>query len=149
MKAMLHFVALWLVLSGVSYAETMTVDADRFEVNREAKHGVFTGNVVLVRPDLTLRCARLEGNFGKSNAPMLATGGVVIVRQGSDGTETAKGTRAEYSTSTGFLVMVGNVTLTQGGHTLVGDRLEYDVKAGKARLTSASKVRATIKDEGN
>lgn len=128
----------------------MTVDADQFEVDRAAHMAVFTGNVVVVRSDMTLRCDRLEGEFNKNSAGVLvATGHVVITRTSAGGAETATGSRADYNPKGGLVVMTGGVTLTQGGHTLKGERLEYDIKAGKARLTSPNRVRASMVEEGN
>lgn len=147
MNPMMRLIALMVLLASPVMAATMTVDADVLEVNRAAKQAVFTGNVVVIRPDMTLRCARLEGDFGKALNRMVATGGVVIVHKSPDGDVVAKGPRAEYSPTQGGIVMTGGVTLTQGGHTLVGDRLDYDMKAGKARLSSANRVRATMAEE--
>lgn len=143
---------LWMVLVMVAApvwaASTMTVDADQFEVDRAANTAVFTGNVVVVRTDMTLRCDRLEGEFGtKAAGKLVATGHVVITRTGASGSEQATGARADYNPKTAMLVMTGGVTLTQGGHTLVGERLDYDMKAGKARLTSANRVRATVTED--
>lgn len=129
------------------YGATMTVDAARLEVDRKRGEAVFSGNVVVVRPDFKLTCDTLTGDFAsKKLTEMVAVGNVVMVKTGGDG-ETVKGDRAVYNPSTGVVVVTGAVVLTQGGTTLTGSRLEYDVQAGKARLTGNGSVQATM-DEG-
>lgn len=137
-----------LVLTPALWAASMTVDADRLEVERASDKAIFTGHVVVKRPDMTLTCARLEGDYAKGKpTTMVATGGVTITRMADGDTETATGRQATYTPGSGLLVMTGDVTLTHGGHTLTGERLEYDVKAGKAKLTSPNRVRATLADD--
>jgi lipopolysaccharide export system protein LptA len=142
--------ALLLLPSAALAAEQTTVDAARLEVDDNAGTATFTGGVVVDQPTLHLTGARLVVDYGKGKAgrggitKMTASGNVVIVRKGGDVPETAKGATAIYYPATQRLTLLDNVTLTHGANTLTGDRLDYDIKAGKANVTSKSRVRANL-----
>lgn len=142
-----------LLLSAPAWGlEQTTIDADRLEVDDAAGTATFTGNVVVVQPTLTLNAGKLVADYAKGGggiSRMTATGNVAITRKGADVPETAKGDVAVYLPATQNLTMTGAVTLTHGANVLTGDRLVYDMKAGKVNVTSQSRVRANLGGDQN
>lgn len=142
-------IGLALLLPVSALALTTTVDAARLDVDRAAGTATFSGNVVVKREGLTLYSDRLTGNLGEHGVNTLtATGNVRIVRGSGAAAETASGDKAVYTPANGKLVLTGrSVTLTHKGNTLTGNRLDYDVKAGKASITGQGSVRGTLVGE--
>lgn len=140
-KAASSFFLVLLPLA-VQAAENSPLDvtSERLEVDQQSGHAVFIGNVKAVRGAVTLTAAQADVSYGTSKNSdidtVVATGNVVIIREGGD---TAKGDKAVYTPASGKLVMTGGtVTLTRAGHTVQGSRLDYDTIAGQAVMQGGS-----------
>lgn len=88
----------------------------------------FERDVVLTRGALRLTCDALDLTLSDSPSPTVlsatATGAVVVTR----GAQTATASRAELDAQTGVLVLTGQPTLTDGPHTMAGDRIRFWVE---------------------
>ncbi|MCP5405741.1 MAG: lipopolysaccharide transport periplasmic protein LptA [Pseudomonadaceae bacterium] len=144
-RAMRYALLLSALLAMPVWAAPITVDAARLDVDRAANTATFSGGVTIKQADLTLTAARVVGDLAAGGLrDITATGNVKIVRGSGENAETATGDKAVYTPTSGKLVLTGDVSLTRGGNTLRGNRLDYDVKAGKASMTGAGSVRGTF-----
>ncbi|KAA2235831.1 LptA/OstA family protein [Salinarimonas soli] len=139
---------------GSNSKEPIKVDADRLEVFDRENRAVYTGNVVAVQGDTTMRCTTLtifferqrgaDGAVQRTAAPAggdqndaikrIECGGPVTV---VSKTQVATGDQAVYDRAGGRVIMTGNVALSDGPNVTRGERLVYDVNAGKANIESA------------
>ncbi len=138
---------------GSNSKEPIKIDADRLDVFDRENRAVYTGNVVAVQGDTTIRCTTLtiffERQRGGAATPARAPAGggdqndairridcagpVTIVSKD----QVATGNDAVYDRVAGRVVMTGNVALSQGPNVTRGERLVYDVNAGVANVETA------------
>ncbi len=136
---------------GSNSREPIKIDADRLDVFDRENRAVYSGNVVAVQGDTTMRCASLTIFFerqrgGQGAVQRAATddqndairridcaGPVTIVSKD----QVATGNDAVYDRVAGRVVMTGNVALSQGPNVTRGERLVYDVNAGVANVETA------------
>ena len=140
---------------GIPFGPTFKTDpnapydvlADRLDVDDVAKAAVFTGNVVAVQGDMTIRSAELTANYTgsaglataadgtKTNAASLthlqARKKVTVVSK--DG-RTATGDWAEIDIKTNIATLGGTVVLTQGKNIVRGTKLLIDMNTGETTI---------------
>lgn len=99
----------------------LAISSSSSDWDLRSKRAVFTGNVVVTRADVTLRCARLEVAYapGDSIDTVVATGGVVVER----GARVARAERAELAGRTGQVTLTQGPRLLDGPNELVGERI--------------------------
>lgn len=113
------------VVAGPALAQEdkVKVTADTFVVNEANSSATFSGNVVVVRSDLTVWADEVDITYGdggmQSIKVMTATGHVRL--KTSD--QTATGERATFTPSTQVLRLSGNVTVVNSSGTLNGPEL--------------------------
>ena len=135
--------------------EPVQINAQTLEVRDKKKMATYTGNVVLVQGDTTLRCKVLvvyydadqgSGPAVKSSTPtpagseqirrIEATGSVVVTQKG----QTATGEKAIYDISDDtvrlFPAPGGNVAVTQGPNVVRGQRLIVHLDTGVSHFES-------------
>ena len=151
---------------GANSKEPIKIDADRLDVFEREGRAVFTGNVVAVQGESTMRCTSLtvlyeQGKGGAANPAAQAPGareenkdqsikrleckGPVTV---TSKTQTATSDNAEFDRQANRVVMTGNVALSEGENVTRGDRIVYDMTTGVANVEtsgSGGRVRALIK----
>jgi lipopolysaccharide export system protein LptA len=136
---------------GSNSKEPIKVDADRLEVFDRENRAIYSGNVVAVQGDTTMRCTTLtifferqpsgggavqRTNAGDQNDAIRrieCAGPVTVVSK----TQVATGDQAVYDRVAGRVIMTGNVALSDGPNVTRGERLVYDVNAGRANIESA------------
>jgi lipopolysaccharide transport protein LptA/LPS export ABC transporter protein LptC len=140
---------------GIPFGPTFKTDpnapydvlADRLDVDDVAKAAVFTGNVVAVQGDMTIRSAELTATYTgsaglataadgtKTNAASLthlqARKKVTVVSK--DG-RTATGDWAEIDIKTNIATLGGTVVLTQGKNIVRGTKLLIDMNTGETTI---------------
>lgn len=140
----------------------ITIDADRLEVLDKDKRAIFTGNVVAVRGDMTVRSSAMtvfydgdlaggQGQVKPSAAPSgsnqsvrrIEMTGKVFFNQRD---QQATGDNAVYERATETLVLTGNVVLTQCQNVVTGPRLVVNLRTNQAQVEGApgSRVRSII-----
>lgn len=134
----------------------ITIDADRLEVLDKDKKAVFTGNVVAMRGDMTVRSSTMTVFYdadlaggATANTPAAAassnknvrriemTGKVLFVQRDQQAT----GDGAVYERASETLVLTGNVVLTQCQNVVTGPRLVVNLRTNQAQVEGAPGAR--------
>lgn len=134
------------ILPGGNSKQPINIQATKLDYFDKEQKLVYTGNVLAVQGDAKLKCSVLTiflppKDQGQSSTPsstsqvrrMEATGPVTLVSKDQVGT----GNAGVYDKQLDTVVLTGNVTLSQGPNVTQGDRLEYDLKTGQARVTGS------------
>lgn len=147
-----------------SSKEPIKIDADRLDVFDREGRAVFTGNVVAVQGDSTIRCSVLtvtyeqnrggaQGGTRPASSSPGAGGDSAIKHLDCKGpvtvtskTQTATSDNAEFDRQANRVVMTGNVALNDGPNVTRGDRIVYDLNTGVANVENkpGGRVRALI-----
>lgn len=137
----------------ISADAPVKIEADKLDIQDASKSGTFSGNVVVVQGDMTLKTSKLvvyysgsaraaatgasDGGSNASSAEQkitkLEARGKVYIRSKD---QEATGEWADYHVSTRKIRLGGNVVLSQGENVLRGDQLLVDLNAGTSRLTT-------------
>lgn len=132
------------------------ITSNSLEVHQAENLAIFAGDVVAGQGTLRLTADKVEVHYqqkgeGDSQSAqtgairdMEATGNVFI----SNGSETAKGQRAEYDVEKGVITMTGQVVLTQGDNVISGQRLVIDLDEGQGRIEGRVKSVFTPQQNG-
>lgn len=122
-------------LSALKHHDTnapVNVAADRIEVQDRADRAVFSGNVVAVQGDMTLKAPRVTLAYTNTSGIEIkridAAGGVTVTSP----SETARGSVAIYDLESRLITMLGAVTLVKGDSHVSGQRLVIDMNTGRA-----------------
>jgi lipopolysaccharide export system protein LptA len=109
--------------------QQVQVTADKLSVNQDDGKAVFTGNVVVTQGAMTLKAATVRVEYSadkKTISHMYAEGGVKL----ASATDAASSQNAEYAPDTGFLLLTGDVLMTQGAAAMSGQKLTLSLKTG-------------------
>ncbi len=145
------------LLPGSGSKEPVNIAADKLDFLNKENNLIYTGNVVVVQGDSTLKASKLNIDLQKdaaggatapatpapadASAPaagnssvrhMEADGPVTLISKDQVGT----GDHATYDKGENKVYMNGNVTLSQGTNVTTGDRLIYDMTSGQAQVFS-------------
>lgn len=141
--------------------EPIKIDADKLDVLDKENKAVFTGNVVAVQGETTVRCSVMtvfyegrggQGARGATPAPAAApaaggqsndssikkidcAGPVTVVSK----TQAATSDHAEFDRANNQVIMTGNVALNDGPNITRGDRLVYNTQTGIANVENNKK----------
>lgn len=152
-----------------SNKEPIKIDSDRLDVFDREGRAVFSGNVIAVQGDSTMRCTTMnvfyEQARGANGAPaQKATGGGTM---GSDSsikkiecrgpvtvvskTQVATGDNAEFDRIGNKVYLLGNVALSDGPNVTRGERIVYDLNTGTANVETkpGGRVRALFVPGGS
>lgn len=140
---------------GSGSKEPISVEADHLEVFDKEKRAVYSGNVVVVQGESTMKSGKMivyyanEGQDGASSqpaqnaAPALGNGNSLRRLETFDGTtivskdQIAVGNQGVYDKESNRMVLTGNVALTQNGNVTKGEKLVYDLTTGVAVVEAA------------
>src|SRR3954454_3092089 len=150
---------------GANSKEPIKIDADRLDVFDKEGRAVFTGNVVAVQGDSTIRCSVMivyyeqnraqaqtagqpkppsgpPGSGDSSIKKIDCQGPVTVVSK----TQTATGDNAVYDKANNRVIVTGNVALANGPNVMRGERIVYDLDSGVANVDSKTgeRVKALI-----
>jgi lipopolysaccharide export system protein LptA len=144
---------------GSNNKEPIKIDADRLDVFDKEQRAVFTGSVVAVQGESTIKCAELtvlyeqQQQRGQGRAAPAAPsqgegairridckGPVTIVSR----TQTATGDNAVFDRTANRILLTGNVALSDGPNVTTGERIVYDLNSGVANIETkpGGRVRA-------
>ncbi len=122
--------ALALVLmGGPALAQSQVkVSADTFVLEENQKEAVFTGNVTVTHPDVTVEAQKVVVTYGEggmqSIESFVATGAVQI----KTADQNATGKQAVYDPKTQKLTLSGDVVVVNASGRLTGPSLVVDLK---------------------
>jgi len=128
--------------------QPVDVDADQLYVNDAARTAQFTGNVVAVQGDSTLRAPELHVSYEGRTADQLTAApqqgaeaarlSRLVARNGAEvaiGTDRrVTSTQVEFDAKADTALFTGDVVVTQQSNVLRGRRLLVDRKSGRSRL---------------
>jgi len=149
------------LLPGSGSKEPVNIEADKLDYLNKEQQLIYTGNVVVVQGDSTLKASVLTIDLqkndpgaggatapavpGAANAPPTAAmgpgQGSSVRHMVADGPVTliskdqvGTGDHATYDKAENRVYLNGNVTLSQGTNVTQGDRLVYDMTSGQAQV---------------
>lgn len=138
-----------VAFGGLRTDPTLPVEAtaDRLSVNQTDGTAVFEGNVVIIQGEMRLSAPEVRVTYATGDRStiesMQASGGVLLV----SGDSAAEGAAAEYSVTTGTVVLTGDVLLTQGQSTMAGNKLTVNLGDGTGVMEG--RVRTILQPKGN
>ena len=139
---------------GSGSKEPISVEADHLEVFDKEKRAVYSGNVVVVQGESTMKSGKMivfYANDGQEStaqpaqnaAPALGNGNSLRRLETYEGTtivskdQIAVGNQGVYDKETNRMILTGNVALTQNGNVTKGEKLVYDLNTGVAVVEAA------------
>ena len=150
-----------------SNKDPIKIDADRLDVFDKEGRAVFTGNVVAVQGDSTMKCSLLTVFYeagraaaaagqpaGEQQSNPLGRGDSAIRKINCKGpvtivskTQVATGDNAEFDRTRNKVLLTGNAALSDGPNVTRGERVAYDLNTGIANVEGGGqggRVRALI-----
>lgn len=137
--------SLALVFAAVPAAAQNPVEitADNFTINEGAQEAVFTGNVVVVHPSVTVWAPKVVVIYGEGGTSDIesfeATGDVKLETD----EQTATGDRAVFDPEAQTLRLSGNVTVVNATGTVKGPELLVDLETNTSTFTGGDGGRVT------
>ncbi|MGE7470775.1 LptA/OstA family protein [Bosea sp. NPDC003192] len=136
--------------------EPIKIDANKLDVLDKDNKAVFSGNVVAVQGETTVRCSvmtvfyegRGQGGTPRPTQPAAqggndgaikrieCSGPVTVVSK----TQAATSDNAVFDRANNQVIMTGNVALNDGPNITRGDKLVYNTETGVANVTSSGRV---------
>jgi lipopolysaccharide export system protein LptA len=138
-----------IAFGGIKADPTLPVEvtSDSFSVNQTDGTALFTGNVLIAQGDMRLSAGEVRVEYAKDNRTrierLLATGGVTL----ASGADAAEARDADYTISSGLVVMHGDVLLTQGVNAISGQVLTVDLATGTGKMEG--RVKTVLQPGGN
>lgn len=138
------------ILPGGNSRDPISIDANRLEWFDAEQKAVYTGDVVVIQGESSMKAATLTiflNRDDKESAPaggatpgqgnsqirrMEAAGPVTVIQKDQVGT----GDRGVYDKVDNKVLLLGNVTLSQGGNITTGEKLIYDLESKQAVVES-------------
>ncbi|MFO1150027.1 MAG: lipopolysaccharide transport periplasmic protein LptA [Alsobacter sp.] len=139
---------------GSNSKEPIQIDADKLEVFSKEQRAVYTGNVIAVQGDTTIKAPTMivfyerqekatggeakpegEGEGGGTQLKRVeAKGGVSVVSKD----QVATGNEGVFDRAANKIILTGNVALSQGENITKGQKLVYDTETGIAVVESGA-----------
>jgi len=127
------------------------IEAASLEVRDKDRMATFSGNVQVVQGDTKLRCKVLVVHYDNNQPRALkaanpgaggsqqisrleAKGGVVVTQQD----QTATGDTGLFDMKSNTITLLGNVTVSQGGNVVRGERLVVDMTTGVSTVDAGN-----------
>ena len=143
------------LLPGGNSKDPVSIEADNLVYADKEGKATYSGNVVLIQGPTKLTCSTMVLYIDKSNSAQGATptpapspaasgqanssssvrhmdcaGPVTVISK----TQTATGDSAVYDKPQNHVLLIGNVTLSDGPNVTKGDKLTYDLATGQAHV---------------
>jgi lipopolysaccharide export system protein LptA len=122
--------------------------ADHIELQDKANRAILTGNVSVKQAEMTLNSARMTVAYtgqvvdGSPQVSRLDAAGSVVVTRPD---QTARSQYAIYDLNARTILMIGDVTLTQGGNVTHSQRLTLNLAQAQPHATlSGGRVTGTF-----
>jgi len=123
--------------------QRVEIAADLFTVEEASHEAIFTGNVLVEHPSVTVWADRVVATYGEGGTTdirtFVATGHVRLKTT----EQTATGERAVFTPADQLLRLTGNVTVTNAGGTVDAGELVVNLKTNVSTFTGGSGGRVT------
>ena len=137
---------------GSSSKEPIRIDSNRLEVFDKENRAVYSGDVVVVQGQTTVRSSQMVVHYitnktgggnstpgaGQNSIRKIDFEGPVSV---SSGTQAATGKFMPYDAQAETVTLTGNVIISDCDNVQRGERAVYDVKTGRATVDAGAKGR--------
>ncbi|MFQ5894981.1 MAG: lipopolysaccharide transport periplasmic protein LptA [Nitrospinota bacterium] len=120
------------------------ITADHLDADNKKKIAIFTGNVVAVKGDLTIRSDKLtiyHDEEGRKVDRIVAEGQVLIDQEKR---KFATGERAVYHAESERVVLTGKPKAWEGPNQLVGDKIEFFMNEDRSVVYSSAERRVQV-----
>ena len=137
------FVVLALIATPAFAQQNVNITADLFTLDETSNMAVFTGNVVVIHPTVTVWADKVVATYGAGGTTDLktfdATGAVKLKTIDQDAT----GEHAVFTPGDQLLRLTGNVVVVNAGGTVNADELVVNLETNVSTFTSGQKGRVT------
>lgn len=120
------------------------ITSDQFVMNEEAREAVFTGNVIVVHPTVTVWAPKVVATYGEGGTTdietFIASGGNVRLKTKD---QDATGDQAVYSPGDQLLRLTGNVVVNNASGTVNATELIVNLATSVSTFTSSGGGRVT------
>jgi len=132
--------------------QPIKITADNLDVQQSEHIAIFTGNVIAIQGDTTLKSETMKVHYRNSNAG--APKVKAAAKQSNPGSvslievyknvfltnpvQSAQGDNGTYDVDNHMVKLNGHVTLVKNKNIIKGDHLEYDTETGKSQIYSAA-----------
>lgn len=135
--------ALALLATPAMAQQKVNITADLFSLDEATKMAVFTGNVVVTHPTVTVWAPKVVATYGEGGTSDIetfeASGNVKLETED----QTATGERAVFTPADQLLRLTGNVVVTNSGGTVNADELVVNLATNVSTFTSGQGGRVT------
>ena len=142
-RSIAALLAFFLLIAPVAAQQPVNITADQFTVDEKTKQAVFTGNVVVVHPSVTVHANKVEAIYGAGGASdiesFVATGAVTL----DTPDQKATGERAVFNPGDQLLRLTGNVKVTNPRGTVDSSELVVNLATNVSTFTSNGNDRVT------
>lgn len=132
------------VVMPVAAQSPVEITSDTFVMNEDVREAVFTGNVVVVHPNVTVWAPKVVATYGEGGTSdietFLASGGNVRLKTKD---QDATGDQAIYTPGDQLLRLTGNVVVTNASGTVNATELIYNMATNVSTFTSTGGGRVT------
>lgn len=133
-----------LAFAGPALAQQkVQITADNFSIDETTREAVFTGNVVVVHPSVTVHAPKVVATYGAAGASDIetfeATGDVKLETE----EQTATGDRAVFTPADQLLRLTGNVIVVNASGTVGAPELVVNLETNVSTFTSNEGGRVT------
>ncbi|UJW84595.1 LptA/OstA family protein [Devosia sp. SL43] len=143
MLRLVAFLMLALAASPALAQQKVNITADLFTIDEATKNAVFTGNVVVTHPTVTVWAPKVVATYGAGGTSdiesFVATGNVKL--QTTD--QVATGEQAVFTPGDQLLRLTGNVVVTNSGGTVNSNELVVNLATNVSTFTSGNGGRVT------
>ena len=127
---------------GSNSREPVKVDANRLEVFDKESRAVYSGDVVAVQGQSTLRCASMIISYAQARGGGAPAPGSTSIQQIEcegpvsllSGTLSATSQKMVYHAASDTVTLMGRVVIADCDNVQRGERVVYDVKTGRAKV---------------
>ncbi len=137
-------VMLFLGIGPALAQNPVEITSDQFVMNETAHEAVFTGNVVVVHPTVTVWAPKVVATYGEGGTTdietFIASGGNVRLKTKD---QDATGDQAVYTPGDQLMRLTGNVTVVNASGTVNATELVVNMATGVSTFTSAAGGRVT------
>lgn len=120
------------------------ITSDQFVMNEEAREAVFTGNVIVVHPAVTVWAPKVVATYGEGGTTdidtFIASGGNVRLKTKD---QDATGDQAVYTPGDQLLRLTGNVVVNNASGTVNATELIVNLATSVSTFTSSGGGRVT------
>ena len=143
MLRLFAFLALALAATPALAQQKVNITADLFSIDEATRMAVFTGNVVVTHPTVTVWAPKVVATYGEGGTADIetfeASGSVKL--ETTD--QTATGERAVFTPSDQLLRLTGNVLVTNSGGTVGSNELVVNLETNVSTFSGGKGGRVT------